>query len=164
LWRCKIRRGECGLRASENTVSSSGSKIWLRKSCVLWLCYLVIRSMIWNLSIAQITVDMNFWVLVCCFTFWGTSFRDTLHFVEWWNSNLNQFSSPVTNLWYLSSSWPLRMDNNSLQASIRIYRKLVVNLCRIRRKRKISYQVIPANKSSELSKKHTGLQQPNELN
>jgi hypothetical protein len=77
---------------------------------------------------------MKFWVLVCCFTFWGTLHCDRFRFVEWWNSKVNQLSSPVTNLWSLFFSWALRMDNNFPQVSIRICRKQIVHSCGISRK------------------------------
>jgi hypothetical protein len=107
------------------------------------------RSTVWNPSIPQIMDNINLTIPIYCFTFWGTSSCDTVHFVEWWNSKMNQFSSPVINFWNLFFSWALRMSNNFRQVSIRICGKLVVDSCRIQCKWKFSYQAIPANNLRE---------------
>jgi hypothetical protein len=79
---CELSRRECGLPPPENTASGNGSNMWLRKYSILWLCCSVIRSATWNPLITRMTVNLNFWVPICCFTFWGTPPGHALHFGE----------------------------------------------------------------------------------
>jgi hypothetical protein len=52
-------------------------------------------------------VNMNLWVPICRLTFWGTSSRDTLHFVEWWNSRVNHLlpQSQTFEIYFSRESW-----------------------------------------------------------